>query len=250
MITIIIVSKDFKKDFFLTINSILDQKKIPKEIEVVIVAPKRKEVFFNKRKLLQLNKNIILNFIRDTNEGIYKAMNLGVKSAKYNWVHFLNAGDIFYSNYSLCEIIKKLNNHFTAKILYSDIVYDYKNFKRKVICDKNKFIFNHQCIVYDKRLHEVHGYYIEYRTFHLSDYVFFSFIENKNWEKYDQIIAVCDPFGVSSSLEHFIKRVFLDFVFQRISFFKMLYNITSAIIFKLIKISIGNKVWMYKNGSK
>lgn len=59
-----------------------------------------------------------IRFISEEDEGIYDAMNKGIKLAKYNFVVFMNAGDIFYNNNCLNTI---------KKIVLEDAVYCFDN---------------------------------------------------------------------------------------------------------------------------
>lgn len=69
-----------------------------------------------------LNKYMprINTFISENDNGRYHAMNKGIKLAKGNYLHFLNAGDYYYDEQSLHKVFELLDN--------SDIVFGNLNF--------------------------------------------------------------------------------------------------------------------------
>lgn len=63
-------------------------------------------------------KHRIDKFVSEPDNGIYNACNKGIKLATGEYVHFLNAGDSYYSS----DILKKVfqNNNFQEDILYGE----------------------------------------------------------------------------------------------------------------------------------
>ena len=56
----------------------------------------------NYKKKFKINE-----FISESDNGIYQAMNKGIKISDSHFLHFLNAGDLFFSKDSL-ENLKKI----------------------------------------------------------------------------------------------------------------------------------------------
>lgn len=64
----------------------------------------------------------INNYARQDGEGIYNAMNQGVGLATGNYIHFLNAGDTFYTNKTITEISKEITSSGLLDIVYGDFI--------------------------------------------------------------------------------------------------------------------------------
>lgn len=60
-------------------------------------------------------------FLSEPDKGIYDAMNKGLSKSTGDWVFFLNAGDVFYSNSILTEVFKNSTDNSNA--YYGDIYY-------------------------------------------------------------------------------------------------------------------------------
>lgn len=70
-------------------------------------------------KTIQRYKNIIDHFICESDNGIYDAINKGIRRASGKWVVCMNAGDIFASDTVLSEILDR-DIPGDKQFLYSD----------------------------------------------------------------------------------------------------------------------------------
>ena len=103
LISIVIVSLNTKKDFIKTLNSSINQSLKYKEIIVIDGLSNDGTVnFINK------NKKKISKIVIEKDEGIYDAMNKGIKLSKGKWIMFMNSGDLFYNE----NVLKKLSSLF------------------------------------------------------------------------------------------------------------------------------------------
>ncbi len=61
-----------------------------------------------------------LKFVSEADQGIYDAMNKGLKIAHGEYVIFMNAGDGFYYNTTIDDLVSVLNDHKDIDILYGE----------------------------------------------------------------------------------------------------------------------------------
>lgn len=121
-------------------------------------------------------------YISESDNGIYNAMNKGIKAAKGEFLLFLNANDKLHNDNVLANVSKEIMCHNDAKLLYGDVDYiDEKGFYSETISykniDKNFYFFFlarsicHQTIFYHHSLFDEIGLYDEKWKI-CADYVF------------------------------------------------------------------------------
>ena len=115
-------------------------------------------------------------YIRERDNGIYNAMNKGVRAAKGEWIHILNSDDCYSSNKILELLISEDICRYDV-VASSILVRDGKTNKisskwvPEYIKEINHYNFPHSGMVIKKKFYKVHGYYNEkYRI--LSDSMF------------------------------------------------------------------------------
>ncbi len=89
----------------------------------------------------------IAYFVSEPDKGIYDAMNKGIKAATGDWINFMNAGDTFYSNSVIADVVPYIKSD--TRIVYGDTMLMYskgqKLYKPSSMNDLNKkMFFNHQ----------------------------------------------------------------------------------------------------------
>jgi len=121
-------------------------------------------------EIINKYKDKISHFVSEPDNGIYNAMNKGIKAANGDFLIFLNANDVFYDEYVLEKIAKASIESPEAKILFGDSDYisiDKRDSKIKKIDNiKNEFSLAfenicHQSVFYHKSLFEKFGNYCE-----------------------------------------------------------------------------------------
>ena len=148
--SVIIVSLNTKKDFLKTINSARKQKY--NNYEIIIVDGKSSDGTIKEIKRI---KDRRVRSVIEKDNGIYDAMNKGVKKSKGDWIIFLNSGDIFVNKNVLKKIsIKEIEKY---DILFGNTLVDNKFFIYKVRANsftkKTIFMpFCHQSTVVRKNL--------------------------------------------------------------------------------------------------
>jgi len=93
-----------------TLNSAINQSY--KNIELVIIDGGSTD---NTLEVAHHFDNYIGTLVSEKDNGIYDAMNKGIKAAKGDWLYFLNAGDSFYNNQVLQSIF---GNNLPMQILF------------------------------------------------------------------------------------------------------------------------------------
>lgn len=182
-----------------------------------------------------------LVFISEPDNGVYDAINKGIKKASYEYIIILNAGDTFSDNNVIKQIFssKYFNDQY---YLIGRVNYVYSNGQIKN--DKPNFptIHNiecsHQAFIYKKTLHDELGYYsLDYKS--ASDYDFFSKVFKKvgllQNTKLPVTVAIREKFGgdMSDSLSHTIEMIKIDYKndFLKYTFFRRFVEV----VVKLIK---------------
>jgi glycosyltransferase involved in cell wall biosynthesis len=142
--------------------------------------------------------------ISEKDDGVYDAMNKGIKLAKAEWLYFLGSDDLLYSRTILEEI-------FSQDISSVDIIYGNVLFKHKQIIysgesslerlTKDQISICHQAIFYSSRVFEKVGVY-DTRYFVHADYDLNvrCFEDNTLSKKYvNKIIALYNEQGISGT---------------------------------------------------
>ena len=142
LFSIIIVSYNTKKEFLETVNSAIQQTF--KEKEIIIIDGKSKD---GTAKIIKKYKKYFSTVVIEKDEGIFDAMNKGVKIANGEWIFFLNSGAIFNNPYVLLNISKHAKK--TSDIIFGNCIIKNKFFSYKYFGEyfNNKHItmpFHHQ----------------------------------------------------------------------------------------------------------
>ena len=129
-ISIITATSNSINTIIYTINSIRSQSY--RNIEHIIIDNESKdgslEIIKNYQKT---SKNYTIKLISEKDKGIYDAINKGILHAKGKYICILNADDIFQSNKTVENIIKKIESEKKADIFFFNLVYfANQNFKK------------------------------------------------------------------------------------------------------------------------
>lgn len=114
MISVITVVYNAEKCIEKTIQSVINQKNV--EIEYLIIDGQSSD---NTLKIINQYKDSIDILISEKDNGIYDAMNKGILNSHGEWLFFLNAGDIFYTDTVLSDLISK--NLEKKDIIYGNV---------------------------------------------------------------------------------------------------------------------------------
>ncbi len=194
--SIIVVSLNTKKDFLYTLKSILKQKFISYQIIVVDGVSHDGTL-----KIINKYKKKIKDIIIEKDDGIYEAMNKGLKKAKFPWIVFLNSGDSFFNNQTLFKIksIINLNKEidiFVGKNLINDEI-KYLSKLKKLDQNSNCSSFSHQSTVCKYSLFKRKKFKTKFKI--AADYEFFkyNFYKKKKFFYSDLVVSKSKPRGLS-----------------------------------------------------
>ena len=151
--TIITVVKDSEKTIQKTIKSVISQRKA--KFEYIIIDGNSKDKTLDKIKKY---KNKIDYWCSINDEGIYDAMNYGLRLSRSKYICFVNSGDIFYSNLSLNIIKKYFSREKKIDYVFGTVKRHYlkNNLILKTGFSKNRFMYN-----FDSQTSHTTGFFIK-----------------------------------------------------------------------------------------
>lgn len=170
-LSIITVTYNAEQTIGKTLQSLLEQTgySVFLDLDYIFIDGKSKDhtwqIFEFYRKKLSL-KNINVIGVCEKDNGIYDAMNKGIRLAAGDWVYILNSGDIFYSNSVLQSIGPYLSTvhdvvygtYFRSNKYYCEIV------KNKDISFLKKTMFLcHQAVFIKRELSLKYQYDVTYQ---------------------------------------------------------------------------------------
>jgi glycosyltransferase involved in cell wall biosynthesis len=135
-LTVITVIKNDQNNIEKTIKSIINNKDV--NLEYIVIDGASTD---NSLKIILKYKKFINRIISEKDNGIYDAMNKGIKFSKNDIIVFCNSGDFFYKN-SLKKIMKIFNKK-NFDFVFGTVVRNYT--KAKIIKSKfnpNRIYFN------------------------------------------------------------------------------------------------------------
>lgn len=127
-VSIITATYNSEKTIQRTINSVIHQDY--ENIEHIVIDGGSTD---NTLKIIQKHKDSISMFVTEKDNGIYDALNKGIKLATGDIIGFLNSDDVYYNKH----VISKIVNIFEKKktdLIYGNLVYQTKeNSSNKII---------------------------------------------------------------------------------------------------------------------
>ena len=126
-ISIITATYNNKKTIADTLYAVSSQTY--KNIEHIIIDGKSTD---NTLKIIEEQKNDKIKIISEKDNGIYDALNKGIKHATGEVIGFLHSDDIYADNNAIKYVVEKFNTEKTDS-LYADLQYVSKNDINKVI---------------------------------------------------------------------------------------------------------------------
>jgi len=166
---------------------------------------------------------------------VYDAMNKGITLSSGEWLNYMNGGDSFAQDTVLADLSKDIIAHPHVSIFYSDTIRVNRKKRRVGENDHRKLHLNHQSMIYKKELHKKYGIYVVGENITISDYIFFSSIQNEVFKKVATIIAIYDTTGMSADGNTYYKKACVDYIFGRTSWLKIVVGFITYRPYRKIK---------------
>lgn len=198
-LSIITVNFNNKDGLQKTIDSVISQTF--KDFEWIVIDGGSTD---GSKELIEKYSDHISYWVSEPDNGIYNAMNKGIKVSKGEYLEFLNSGDYYYDN----KVLEKVSKHLAKyDFIYGCAVVKFKNKEKRIHLQKEyssfydliKRTINHQSTFINKKVFEKHGLYDENLRI-VSDWKFFleTIGIHKCTSRYiNQNIIIFDPNGIS-----------------------------------------------------
>ena len=119
-ISIVTTVKDDSLGIYPTIKSVINQS-IFSNIEYIIVDSS------NKKKTTKIIGELIkkknVKYIKSSDNNFYTGIKIGIKASKGKYIGILNAGDIYFSNNVLKDVLKIASNHPLINLISGNLIY-------------------------------------------------------------------------------------------------------------------------------
>ena len=191
-VTIVTICFNCRADLEMTIASVASQQYPYKEYIVVDGGSTD-----GTAEVLERYRNQIDICISEHDDGIYDALNKGVKLASGEWIICMNAGDVFRNDHVLSDIFcSSIPEEKT--FIYSDFELVHADGSTEIRkCDRGIGDVHHQNAIYRRSLHEQHGYYAVTHPYIVSDLLFFLSVPPEQFLKTSCIIAKVKDGGIA-----------------------------------------------------
>jgi len=223
-----------------TIESVISQTY--NNIEYIIVDGKSTDNTIN---VISNYQNNISQIISEVDDGIYDAMNKGLKVSTGDRVLFLNAGDELYDKDIISSIIILLKGKEHYALVYGNVLLKGRNIilKSEPIKSINRvMVTNHQACFFKTNIHKNYYYNLNYKIAADYEVIFKMYNNNEEFAIIDSVISKVEPNGVADSnrfLTYFeYYRVRRGFVFWIVNFSQLIVNfsfISLSYIFKFLR---------------
>lgn len=192
-----------------TVHSVLEQEGA--DIEYIIIDGGSVD---GTKYYLESIEDTRVSFVSEKDEGIYDAMNKGIKMVSGQYIMFMNAGDVFFDKNVIRDIVLEIDDN--TSVLYGNAMDVYENIVKENIYPSklSEFYFLrgngicHQVMATRTDLLQLYGFNTNYRICADKDFVIKLFVKGYLFKHIDRIICFYDRSGISSSENS--KRILLS----------------------------------------
>jgi glycosyltransferase involved in cell wall biosynthesis len=236
-LSVITVVFNGRKNIAKTINSVLTQDY--SNIEYIIIDGESKDGTVDIIGSFLDKVNV---FISERDEGIYDAMNKGIKLARGEFILLMNCGDVFASTDAISSAMRFAISGSDQAIFGNWIRRSRNNSIKHCSPIIEKGLFNHQAVIYSRNIHAWHGEYLSIKGFTAADYLFFVTLFDSisvRCSIIDTTIAIIDVNGLSAGLQTISQKFSIDFICGRVSKIHLLVVLIAHPIYRMIKVLLG-----------
>jgi len=119
-ISIVTTVKDDPLGIYPTIKSVINQS-IFSNIEYIIVDASKKQK--TTKIIAELIKKKNVKYIKSSDNNLYTGLKIGIRASKGKYIGILNAGDIYFSNNVLKDVLKIASNHPLINLISGNLIY-------------------------------------------------------------------------------------------------------------------------------
>lgn len=146
--------------------------------------------------IIQKYKDNITYFISEPDNGIYDAMNKGIKVSSGDYVIFMNSGDQF-NNSNVLSSVSGILNCLTYDIVYGDVVYHYTFGERVVPAKAVSYIkrgmpCSHQSVFVKSSIYKKRSFNLVYKLAADYEFLHWSYCSGKSFYKMPISVSLVD----------------------------------------------------------
>jgi glycosyltransferase involved in cell wall biosynthesis len=203
MITVITVCYNSGNKIQDTIESVAQQNYNNLEYIVVDGGSKDNTIDIIKKYLPKFNGD--MRWISEPDDGVYDAMNKGIKKSNGEWIIFINAGDSLYSKDILNKIFINDNDIINNDVIYGKVNVKYSDQQEKIVSPKDLnelwkgMIFCHQSAFIRSNIMKKYMYDLNYEISADFDFFYKLFNQNYIFKEVDYVISNYEFEGISNN---------------------------------------------------
>ena len=190
IVTIITVCRNHAQELERTIRSVESQTWQEKEYLVIDGASTDDSL-----DVIKAHEASITRWVSEPDQGIYDAMNKGVKMAQGEWVIFMNAGDTFAGDDTLQRVV---GNPLDADVIYGDVIKGELVKKAEAPRNAHRMFYCHQSAFVRTSCLREYPFDIRHRMSADFKQVKQLFLSGKRFRQLDFPVANFDTQGVSN----------------------------------------------------